>query len=95
MKVKATWSEWVYCGVGDDMKEDVISRPVSDYLQDPILFHILNRKESKEVGKKIALEKIKVELEIEDILLCNSNFKKAIWFNRIGVMRYGIVPIGK
>ncbi len=92
MKGKANWSEWVYCGVGDDMKEDVISKAVSEYFKDSIFYFISTRKESKEVNKKNVLEKIKKGLEVNEIFLCDANFKKAIWFNKIGVMRYVIVP---
>jgi len=88
---KANWSEWVYCGVGSDTKEDVINKAVDEYFQDSIIYCVSNRRESSEVNKQNVLERIK-ELEQNNIFLCDANFKKVIWFDKIGVMRFGIVP---
>jgi hypothetical protein len=92
MATKAEWSDWIFCGVGSDTKDDVIKQAVDDYFQDAGLFCVSTKKASGEIIKQNILGRIK-DLEQNDILICDANFKKAIWFNSIGVMKYGVVPM--
>jgi len=91
MKGLANWSDWVYCGVGDEIKEDVIDMAINEYFQDSMIYFVSARKESREVNKKDILELIKKELGQNELFLWDVNFKKVIEFNKIGVMRNGLV----
>ena len=93
MKSVVTWSEWVYCGIGDDIKEDVIEKTVNEYFQGSLLYFVTNRKESEEMNKMKIFEMIKTRLGQIEISIWDSNFKKVIEFNKIGVMRSGFIPI--
>ena len=96
---KANWGEWLYCGVGNDTKEDIIDKAINEYFIDSMLYFVSTRKESGEVNKQDILERIKKELEQNELFLWDTSFKKVIGFNKIGVrfnkigvMRYGLVP---
>ena len=92
LKRKANWNEWIYCGVGDDIKEDIVSNAINKYFQDSILFYVSTRKESSEINKQDIVERIKKDLPQYELYLWDTTFKKAIEFNKIGVMRIGLVP---
>ncbi len=92
LKTIADWTEWVYCGVGSDTQEDIIDKAINEYFQDSILYFVSTRKESSEVNKQEIIERIKKELQQNELLIWDTNFKKTIGFNKIGVMRYGLVP---
>ena len=47
------WSEWVYCGVEDDLNEVIISDAINDCFKDP-LFYVTTRKETHKSNKKIS-----------------------------------------
>ncbi len=91
LRESANWSEWVYCGVGDDMKEDIVSNAINEYFQDTLLFYVNTRKDSGEINKQDVVEKIKTELSQQELFLWDTSFKKTIQFNEIGVMRNGLV----
>jgi hypothetical protein len=91
LKDMAKWSEWVYCGIGDDIKEDIINRAINDYFQDSILYFVSNRKESGEISKQNILERIKKELGQKELFIWDTKFIKVIEFNKIGVMRNGFI----
>lgn len=91
LKGRATWSEWVYCGTGDNTNEDIITRAINDYFQDPILYFVSNRKESGEISKLDISERIKKELSQTELFIWDTKFIKVIEFNKIGVMRNGLV----
>jgi hypothetical protein len=88
----ASWNEWIYCGIGDDTKEDFINNMINEYFQDSVLYFVSNRKESGEINKRNILERIKKELGQNELFVWDVNFKKVIEFNKIGVMRNGFVP---
>ena len=92
MKGMANWNEWVYCGIEDDIKEDVISGSINEYFQDSVLYFVSNRKDSGEIDKQNILERLKQELGQNELFLWSTDFKKVIEFNKIGVMRSGLVP---
>jgi len=92
LKTIVDWTEWVYCGVGNDTKEDIIDKAINEYFQDSMLYFVSTRKESSEVNKQEIIERIKKELQQNELFIWDTNFKKAIGFNKIGVMRYGLVP---
>lgn len=91
MRTIANWGEWIYCGIGADIKEDVITNAINEYFQDSILYFVSDRKESGEIDKQNILERIRRELGQKEIFLWDVNFKKAINFNKIGVMRSGLI----
>jgi hypothetical protein len=91
LKNLVIWSEWIYCGVGTDIKEDVINKMVHEYFGDVIIYLVTNRTESGEINKPDILGKIKKELERKELFLWDTNLKKVIEFNKIGVMRKGLV----
>jgi hypothetical protein len=92
MKGVAHWNEWIYCGVGDDIKEDVINKAINEYFHDSILYFVSDRKESSEMNKQNILKRIKKELGQDELFLWDVNFKKVIEFNKIGTMRSGLIP---
>jgi hypothetical protein len=92
MKAMTNWNEWIYCGIGDDTKEDVIDNMINEYFQHSVLYFVSNRKESCEINKQNILERIKKELGQNELFVWDVNFKKVIEFNKIGVMRSGLVP---
>lgn len=92
MKNRANWSEWVYCGVGNDTKGDLIDKTINEYFHDSMLYFVSTRNGSSEVNKQDIVAKIKKELEQNALFLWDANFKKVIEFNEIGVMRNGLVP---
>jgi hypothetical protein len=95
MKNIANWSAWVYCGIEDDIKEDVIENAVNEFFPDRMLYLVTNRKASGEVNKQDILERIKKGLGQNDFFIWDINFKKVIEFNKIGVMRNGLIPNAK
>ena len=90
--VAVHWSEWIYCGVGDDTKEDVIDKMVNGYFPEPILYFVSNREESCQVNQQEIVERIKKGQEENELFLWDTDFKKVIEFNKIGVMRQGHMP---
>ena len=92
MRGMANWNEWVYCGVGDDIKEDVIDKAIKEYFRDSTIYFVSTRKKSSEVNQKDILERIKKELVQDELFLWDADFKKVMEFNKIGVMRNGLVP---
>ncbi len=91
MKGRANWSEWVYCRIGNDTKEDVIDKALNEYFQDSMLYFVSTRKESSQINKQDIIERIKKELGQNELVIWDINFKRVIEFNKIGVMRIGIV----
>ncbi len=94
MKDKTNWGEWIYCGVGSDIKEDVIDEAIKEHFLDSILYFVSTRKGSSEINKQDILEKIKKELAQNELFIWDTNFKKVIKFDKIGVMVNGVVPTG-
>ena len=94
LKNRVNWSEWIYCGVGDDMKEDLVRNAIDQYFQDSTVFYVTTRKESLEIDKQKIVKRIKNDLPQHEVILWDTSFKKAIQFNKIGVMRNGITIIG-
>ena len=93
LKDRAKWSEWIYCGIGDDTKADIINRAINDYFQDSILYFVSNRKESGEISKQDILERIKNELGKKELFIWDTKFIKVIEFSKIGVMRNGFIQL--
>ena len=92
MKNRANWCEWIYCGIGDDIKDDIIYKAVNAYFPDSKIYFVSTRKESSQVNKQNVLERIKKGLGEYELFLWDANFKRVIEFNKIGVMRYGLIP---
>jgi len=70
----------------------LFDKAINEYFQDSMLYFVSTRKESSEVNKQEIIERIKKELQQNELFIWDTNFKKAIGFNKIGVMRYGLVP---
>ena len=58
-KCIANWNDWIYCGIEDDIKEDVINKSITEYFQSPTLYFVINRRESLEIRKDHLLQNIK------------------------------------
>ncbi|WP_462221997.1 hypothetical protein [Ferruginibacter sp.] len=91
LKTLAKWSEWIYCGVGADIKTDVINKIINEYFEDSTLYFVTDRKESGQINKEDILQRINKEIEQKELFLWDINLKKIIEFNRIGVMRKGLI----
>jgi len=64
---------------------------VNEYFQDSTLYFVTDRKESSEINKQDILQRINKELEQKELFLWDVNLKKVMEFNRIGVMRKGLI----
>lgn len=91
LKNIADWSEYIYCGVGDDTKDDIIENAVNEFFYDPLIYFVINRIESGEVYKKDVLRIIKKQLAQNDLIFWDTDFKKVLAFNHIGVMKKGVI----
>ncbi|MFT3681034.1 MAG: hypothetical protein QM791_12220 [Ferruginibacter sp.] len=95
MKDKVAWNEWVYCGIGNDLKKDTIANAINEYFEDSTLYFVNVRKNSTDIKKENVLERIETELEKHDLFIWDSLFEKVMEFNKIGVMRKGIIRMPK
>jgi hypothetical protein len=93
MKHKAIWSDWIYCGVGNDLKRDVIVNAINELLKDSTLYFVNTRKDSTKISKMNILERIGTDLDKHDLFIWDAHFEKVIELNKIGVMRSGFVPV--
>ncbi len=92
MKSKVIWNEWIYCGIGNDIKVNTIIDLINEHFQDSVFYFVSARKQSSEMSKQDAIERIKNELGKNELLLWDTDFKTVIEFNNIGVMRNGFAP---
>lgn len=95
MKANVNWNAWIFCDVGNDMKKDVIENIINQHFEAEKLFFVNARKNSSELSNKEILERIENELEDHEIFIWDTHFEKVIEFNKIGVLRSGIVLLPK
>jgi hypothetical protein len=91
---KATESEWIFCGLGEDFTTDYIQSYLNNHLKDSLLYVAAGRNNSIKICKEEALNII-LKLQGQDFLLWTSDFKYAIEFNNIGVFRVGKTQANK
>lgn len=87
--IKHSDSEWLYCGVVEDFKGNLLSDHINNHLQDETLYVSINRNESFKIKKNETLAVISEIIGTKDFFIWTSTFKNVIEFNRIGVFRKG------
>ena len=98
MKLKIFWtkvaedSEWTYFGDDIEINRNIVNESINNYFpNDKSLYISWKRQQSFEANKIETIELIEKLLGKESFFVWNTQFKKVIEFNRIGVMRRGQV----
>ena len=88
---KTTDSEWIYFGAASEVNFDIVRQKINSHFTEQLLYISSTRQDSFQTNKENALENIKHILGVQDFVVWNSSFTKAIEFNKIGVLRCGTV----
>jgi hypothetical protein len=80
---------WLYCGLSDDLKTDLLDESINKHFQDQKIYLILYRKETCEIATVDAIATIASTIDKRDFSLWNLDFKKVMDFNKIGIFRIG------
>jgi hypothetical protein len=90
--VKATSdSEWIYFGDGTNVKKTIVVEIINTHFIESRLLVSWTRQESFQVERDEIEKSIERILGLESFLIWDTNFKKVIEFNHIGVLRVGEV----
>ncbi|WP_230459606.1 hypothetical protein [Leptospira santarosai] len=98
---KVTWvkvnnyNKYVYIGVEDDFKEEVIKKIVSNLFDSEFLYLSLGRENSKRILLDSVVTEIKfflpeISKNLYNAVVVSLDFTKILEFNSIGVVRYGV-----
>jgi len=82
---------WIYIGNGDELRKEFINKSIDEYFVDSRLYIAWTRNGSKQVPKKNIVYAINNILGSENFSIWDTNFKRVIEFNKMGVMRFGEV----
>jgi hypothetical protein len=97
LKYKVNWinvsaeTEWIYFGAEFEANKLLVVKNVTDYFPDSSLFIVTTRKESMAINKNDLIKSIDNILGFKDFFIWDSQFKRVIEFNHIGVMRQGYI----
>jgi hypothetical protein len=97
MKHEVIWprvssdTEWIYIGAKDEIQKQIVFKIIYDYFTGNELYVACSRQKSFATDKVHIEEAIENLLGAENFYVWDKNFKKAIEFNQIGVMRKGQV----
>ncbi|MBK7292048.1 MAG: hypothetical protein KBF82_13320 [Chitinophagaceae bacterium] len=94
LKGKIKWpkvsdGEWIYFGAGNEIKNDIVIEKINSHFSEQLLYVSWTRQDSFQTNRKEVFENIKHILGVQDFVIWNSSFSKAIEFNKIGVLRCG------
>ncbi|MDB5223906.1 MAG: hypothetical protein JWN83_2573 [Chitinophagaceae bacterium] len=84
-------NDWVYCGVDKDFEDDKVFKFISDFFTEPEIFVVIDRNNSFETSPELSVDIIKKHLSNSEVILCNKEFTKMVEFNKIGVMKRGVI----
>lgn len=91
-KIEWIWyndTEWIYCGLANDFKEELISKHIQEHFTCSALYVVLSRTGSYKLAFDEALPKIKELVNTHRFCVWNTELTKVIEFNSIGVFRKG------
>jgi|HubBroStandDraft_6_1064221.scaffolds.fasta_scaffold544769_2 hypothetical protein len=97
LKYKVNWvnvsdeTEWVYFGADAEVNKPLVVKNITDFFPDSSLFIAINRKESIMINRNDLAKSLDNILGLKDFFIWDSQFKKAIEFSHIGVMRLGYI----
>jgi ABC-type uncharacterized transport system involved in gliding motility auxiliary subunit len=95
IKYKVTWnkvtrdSEWVYFGSTDKINKELVINAINNHFADDILYVVFTRNESTRTTIENIKNAIDGFLGVQNFLIWDTDFKKAIEFNKIGTLRCG------
>ncbi|WP_133256803.1 hypothetical protein [Hymenobacter edaphi] len=88
------WSDLIYVGLNhaqaNEYKAEEVAECARSLFDQEEVYVVIGRHDSYLSTLAEALEKVSELLISTDILLCNTSFTKAMKFNKIGVMSYGL-----
>lgn len=87
--IRAGESEWIYCGVLEDIKLDLIISHLNNHLDGSNYYLSVDRNRSTEINKESVIMHIERLIGLEDFSIWDMNFQNVIVFNRIGVFKEG------
>lgn len=96
MKSKIDWdrtsgNEWSFVGEGSDFKEPEVQKFVDAFFAENELYIVMDRHNAHELPKQEASSNVKVNLQSQDVTLCNKVFSKMVVFSSIGVAKHGAI----
>lgn len=81
--------DWIPFGTGSEIRNDLITELINDFLSDDNLYFVYERQNSGAYKKSEIANVVKEFLGKESFQLWNSNLDRVICFNRIGVLQKG------
>lgn len=92
-KIEWVWynnTEWIYCGLTNDFKKDLVDEHMKEHFSGSSLYFVLTRTGSYELSFKEALPRIKELIDAQEFSIWNTAFTKVMQFSSIGVFRKGV-----
>ena len=81
-------SEWMYIGLGDEIKKKLILEELDKIFDDEIVFLVKGRETSKIIQRESFEEELSRNVGL-NFQLCNEKFTKFAEFHEAGIMRVG------
>lgn len=92
LRSKINWeNEWIYFGIGEELKFDIILDCIGTKLNEQNLFLILDRNNSRKIQFIDVVLEINPLFGVLDFELWNWKMSKVIQFNKVGVLNFGII----
>jgi hypothetical protein len=94
----AKWKEtadvgWIYCGLSNDLKTDLLQKSIGNHFQDKKIYFVLDRKQTCEIHTANAIATIASNIDERDFSLWSLDLKKVMSFNKIGIFRIGTCTV--
>ncbi|MDI3321178.1 hypothetical protein [Pinibacter soli] len=87
--VRQADSEWVYCGVKEDFKNELIASEFNEFFNEGSFYFSKTRKDSFECAKPDLMKHVEELIGVSGFCIWDKEFKKVIEFNAIGTFRKG------
>lgn len=84
---------WLYCGLSDDLKTDLLIECINTHFLDEKIYFVLDRKQTCALDKANAITTIASNIDKRDFSLWSLDFKKVMNFNKIGIFRIGTCTV--
>ena len=97
LKFKVSWvrvsaeSEWTHFGTGDEVNRALVTKTINEYFFADPLNVVFGRKDSVQINKSEINKVIHDALGKRNFFIWDKEFKRAIEFNHIGVLRVGYI----
>ena len=94
IKSKVTWNkysteEWLYIGVGNDLKKDFITQYIHSHFNEKEILIALERRSSKPIHLNEIETEIFERIGLANFIICDKKFTRFMEFHQVGIMRLG------